>query len=107
MHTRGAHAKFEAVYTNGTSEVLLSVPGYEFHWQTFYRFAQPKYLPKGTYIRYTCAWDNSVLNKELMEVFTDPDNPNASLYDPSRMVGWGEQTWDEMFIGYYNYSAAP
>jgi hypothetical protein len=107
MHTRGARAKYEAFYTKGTSEVLLSVPHYEFHWQTTYRFAQPKYLPKGTYIKYTCAWDNSVMNKELMDVYNDPTNPNASLYAPTNTVGWGLQTWNEMFIGYYNYSAAP
>ncbi|MBI3852312.1 MAG: redoxin domain-containing protein [Verrucomicrobia bacterium] len=107
MHTRGLRAKYEAIYTNGTSEVLLSVPHYEFHWQTVYRFAQPKYLPKGSYIRYTCAWDNSVMNKELMDVFTDPDNPNNYRYSPTNSVKWGLQTWEEMFIGYYNYSVAP
>jgi len=107
MHTRGSRAKYEALYTNGTSEVLLSVPGYEFHWQTTYRFTQPKFLPKGTSIKYTCAWDNSVLNQELMEVFTDPDNPNNYRYSPTNSVKWGEQTWQEMFIGYYSYSLAP
>ena len=107
MHTRGLRAKYEAIYTNGTSEVLLSVPHYEFHWQTTYRFAQPKYLTKGTVIRYTSAWDNSIQNQALMDVFTDPDNPNNFQYDPNFTVGWGLQTWNEMYIGYYSYSAAP
>src|SRR5205085_651311 len=74
MHTRGKRAKFEAVYpisSNLPNQVLLSVPGYEFHWQTTYRFTQPKYLPKGTSIKYTCAWDNSAKNKGLMEVYND------------------------------------
>jgi hypothetical protein len=51
MHYRGSRFKFEAIYPNGTSEVLLSVPNYDFHWQTLYRLAQPKRLPVGTRIR--------------------------------------------------------
>jgi hypothetical protein len=110
MHTRGARAKFEAVYpvsSNLPNEILLSVPAYEFHWQTTYRFAQRKYLPKGASIKYTCAWDNSAKNKELMAVYNDLSNPNHSLYTSNTNVGWGLQTWEEMFIGYYNYSEAP
>jgi len=110
MHTRGSRAKFEAIYpisSNLPNEILLSVPAYEFHWQTTYRFTQPKYLPKGSSIRYTCAWDNSAKNKELMAVYDDLSNPNHSLYTPNTDVGWGLQTWEEMFIGYYNYSVAP
>jgi len=110
MHTRGARFKYEAIYTNGFSEVLLSVPHYDFNWQTDYRLAQPKYLPNGTYIKCTATWDNSVLNKGLMAAYIDystvPPTTN-SLYAPSRTVGWGDQTWDEMFIGYFNYSQAP
>ena len=110
MHTRGSRFKFEAFYTNNTSEVLLSVPHYEFSWQTAYRLAQPKYLPKGTYLKYTAGWDNSVLNSGLMEAYIDystvPPTTN-SLYSPNRTVGYGDQTWDEMFIGYLSYSVAP
>jgi len=90
IHYRGSRFKFEAVYPNGTSEVLLSVPKYEFHWQTLYRLAQPKRLPAGTRIRCSGAFDNSSQNLE---------NP-----DPTALVRFGEQTSDEMFIGYLNYS---
>jgi hypothetical protein len=110
MHTRGSRAKYEAVYpisSNLPNEILLSVPHYEFHWQTTYRFAQPKYLPKGTSIKYTSAWDNSAKNKELMEVYNDLTDPNRLLYTPNTNVTWDLQTWNEMYIGYYNYSAAP
>ncbi|MEO6184153.1 MAG: hypothetical protein ABIP71_13830, partial [Verrucomicrobiota bacterium] len=113
MHTRGAAFKYEAIYpagSNPASEVLLSVPYYEFHWQTAYRFAQPKYLPKNSKIRVTATWDNSILNKDLMDAYIDysttPPTTN-SLYAPTRTVNWGDQTWDEMFIGYFNYTETP
>ena len=110
LHTRGSRFKYEAIYppgSNPASEVLLSVPYYVFHWQTSYRFAQPKFLPAGTSIRCTCAWDNSVQNDELMELFNDVGNPNHAQYDPNMSVSWGDQTWNEMFIGYFNYSLVP
>jgi hypothetical protein len=110
LHARGSRFKYEAIYppgSNPASEVLLSVPYYVFHWQTSYRFAEPKLLPAGTSIRCTCAWDNSMQNDELMELFNDPDNPNHAHYDPNLAVSWGDQTWNEMFIGYFNYSLLP
>ena len=93
MHLRGSRFKFEAVYPNSTREVLCSVPNFVFHWQHLYRLAQPKYLPAGTTIVCTGAWDNSPQNLE---------NP-----DPTDSVTFGEQTWDEMFIGYFNYAEIP
>jgi hypothetical protein len=93
MHYRGSWFKFEALYPAGTSEILLSVPHYEFHWQSLYRLAQPKRLPAGTVIRCTGGFDNSAQN---------PDNPN-----PGASVSFGEQTDDEMFIGYFNFAEIP
>jgi hypothetical protein len=93
MHYRGSRFKFEALYPDGTTEVLLSVPKYDFHWQTLYRLAQPKRLRAGTIIRCTGAFDNSAQNHH---------NP-----DPNATVTFGEQTDDEMFIGYLNFSIIP
>ena len=93
MHLRGARFKYEAVYSNGSRETLLNVPFYEFQWQTLYRLAQPKLLPAGTRIVCTGAWNNSALN---------PDNPG-----PYTAVGFGEQTENEMFIGYFNFAEIP
>jgi len=110
LHTRGAWFKYEAIYPAGhnpPTEVLLSVPYYVFHWQNSYRLAQPKDLPVGSKIRCTAGWDNSVQNAELMELFLDSNNPNSSLYSPDRYIYWGDQTWDEMFIGYFNFSVIP
>ena len=93
MHLRGSRFRYEALYPDGTREVLLSVPHYEFHWQTLYRLAQPKLLPAGTRLLCTGAWDNSPQNTE---------NPN-----PDAVVRFGEQTFDEMFIGYFNFAEVP
>lgn len=88
MHYRGSRMRFEAIYPNGTQETLLSVPGYDFAWQTLFRLAEPKKLPAGTRIRVIGGFDNSRWN---------PWNPN-----PQAVVGFGEQTSEEMMIGYLN-----
>ena len=93
MHLRGSWFKYEALYPDGKKEVLLSVPHYDFKWQHLYRLAQPKRLPAGTRLLCRGAHDNSTLN---------PDNPDAA-----RTVTFGDQTFDEMFIGYFNFTDAP
>jgi hypothetical protein len=118
LHARGKSFKYEAIYPDSTSEVLLSVPYYEFNWQTAYRLATPKDLPVGTVIRVTAHWDNSIQNADLMELYNEQGgtNPNWPLYSPSYVnhpslcpsgIIFDQQTWDEMFIGYYNYSVIP
>ena len=76
---------FVAHYPDGSSEVLLSVPSYDFNWQTSYVLRAPRMLPAGTRIVHTTTWDNSAQN---------PANP-----DPNREVPWGLQSWDEMLFG--------
>ena len=93
MHLRGSWFKYEAVYPDGKSELLLSVPNYDFKWQHLYRLQEPKRLPAGTRLVCHGGHDNSAQN---------PDNPDAT-----KTVGFGEQTFDEMFIGYINYSEIP
>ncbi len=88
-HYRGKAAKFEAIYPDGSREILLNVPNYDFNWQTTYRLQEPKFVPAGTQIVYTNWWDNSAQN---------PANP-----DPSREVTWGQQSWDEMIFGAISY----
>ena len=86
MHVRGSRMRFELEYPNGTRELLLSVPNYNFHWQTRYYLETPKVAPRGSKLRVIGAFDNSALN---------PHNP-----DPTSPVRWGDQSWEEMFIGY-------
>ena len=90
MHYRGKWFRYEATYPDGTTETLLNVPQYDFNWQSGYRLAEPKRLPAGTVIRVRGSFDNSPLN---------PFNPN-----PNVIVRGGDQTDDEMFIGYLNYA---
>ena len=85
MHVRGKDMTYIAHYPDGRTETLLSVPRYDFRWQTTYELAQPKVLPKGTELEVIAHFDNSAGNK---------DNP-----DPTHDVRWGDQTWEEMMIG--------
>jgi hypothetical protein len=87
MHVRGKDMTYTAVYPDGTSEVLLRVPKYDFNWQITYELASPKRLPKGTKVEVVAHYDNSPGNKY---------NP-----DPTKDVKWGDQTWEEMMIGFW------
>lgn len=87
MHFRGKSFRFDAVYPDGTTEVLLDVPRYDFNWQLRYDLAEPKLLPKGTTLLCTGHFDNSENN---------PGNP-----DPDKKVRFGLQTFEEMLVGYY------
>jgi peroxiredoxin len=89
MHLRGKDFRFEAVYPDGRRETLLSVPHYNFNWQSVYRFAKPVAMPRGSKIHCIAHFDNSAKN---------PNNP-----DPTKTVVWGDQTWEEMMIGWMDY----
>ena len=90
MHLRGKDFEFRAVFPDGTSKVLLSVPKYDFAWQTYYVLKEPLAAPKGTRIDCLAHFDNSEKNKF---------NP-----DPKKEVRWGDQTWEEMMIGWMSYT---
>jgi peroxiredoxin/mono/diheme cytochrome c family protein len=91
-HVRGSAFKYEALYPDGKKEVLLDVPHYDFSWQNNYVLAEPKLLPKGTTLHCEARYNNSASNLA---------NP-----DPTQTVRWGEQTWEEMMIGYYDRTLA-
>ncbi|MDA1055145.1 MAG: redoxin domain-containing protein [Planctomycetota bacterium] len=93
MHVRGKDFRYTAHYPDGRTEILLSVPNYDFNWQHRYRFAEPLLIPKGTTIECVAHFDNSADN---------PANP-----DPTKSVRWGDQTWEEMMIGWYSHVDAP
>jgi hypothetical protein len=93
MHFRGKDFKYEVIYPDGRTETLLSVPKYDFNWQLGYRLAEPIVLPKGTRIECTAHFDNSANN---------PYNP-----DPGKEVKWGDQTWEEMMIGWFSVTVEP
>ena len=87
MHVRGKAYRYELIYPDGRAIELLDVPRYDFNWQLRYTLAQPVFAPAGSRIRATAWYDNSAKN---------PANP-----DPTRTVRHGDQTRDEMMIGYF------
>jgi hypothetical protein len=93
MHMRGAAAKFEAIYPDGTREVLLDVPDYDFSWQTVYRYKDLKFVPAGTKIEYTAWYDNT------------PDRAARFGFDTNQTVTFGEESTDEMMMGFVTSAA--
>ena len=92
MHLRGKRMRFTAIYPDGSTEPLISMPNYDFNWQMTYELENPKFVPAGTKIEVVGAFDNSELN---------PYNP-----DPTKSVRWGDQSFEEMFIGNYSLKYA-
>jgi peroxiredoxin len=86
MHLRGKDFLYEAIYPHGKRETLLWVPNYNFNWQSVYRLEKPLKMPKGAKLHCTAHFDNSTSN---------PNNPDAS-----KEIRWGDQTWEEMMIGW-------
>jgi hypothetical protein len=90
MHLRGKDMTYTLTRPDGSRDVILSVPKYDFGWQTDYWLAQPLAVAKGSTIRVTAHFDNSPANRA---------NP-----DPTKSVRWGDQTWEEMMIGFFTYT---
>lgn len=90
MHLRGKSFEYRVTPPAGKEAILLSVPRYDFGWQANYRLDKPMTLPAGTRIDCTAYFDNSANN---------PNNP-----DPTKQVRWGDQTWEEMMIGFVDYA---
>jgi len=86
MHLRGKSFRYEALHIDDTREILLEVPRYDFNWQSSFVLREPRRLPAGTIVECTAVFDNSEDNLA---------NPN-----PDVEVRWGDQTTDEMMIGY-------
>jgi peroxiredoxin len=87
MHLRGKSFRYSAVYPDGNEEILLDVPNYDFNWQLRYELVEPKLMPKGTKLKVVGHYDNS--------------DGNLANPDPNETVRYGDQTWEEMFHGFY------
>jgi len=90
MHLRGKDMTYTVTYPDGRQQIALRVPKFDFGWQTDYHLAEPLSLPKGAKIRVNAHFDNSAANRA---------NP-----DPAATVRWGDQTWEEMMIGFFTYT---
>ncbi len=88
MHMRGKDFRYELSYPDGKKEVILDVPHYDFNWQNWFKLEKPLLIPAGTNLLCTAHFDNSENNL---------CNP-----DPTKPVRWGDQTWEEMMIGWYD-----
>jgi hypothetical protein len=88
-HLRGKAARLAVKYPDGREQIVLNVPRYDFNWQTGYVLKEPLTIPKGSTLVWDMTWDNSTQN---------PANP-----DPTQPVRWGDQTWEEMGIGFIRY----
>ncbi len=93
MHLRGKAFEYDRILDDGSLEPLLRVGHYDFHWQLPYRLAKPIPLKKGTRLSVTAWYDNSANN---------PLNP-----DPSAEITWGEQSSDEMLVGFFDVAVDP
>lgn len=93
MHLRGKTFRYAIMRPGQPDETILDVPAFDFNWQTPYRLATPQKVPKGSFLKCVATFDNSEAN---------PYNP-----DPKATVHWGDQTWDEMMIGYVDYVVDP
>jgi len=88
MHARGKDFEYRIVFPSGETRTILRVPQYNWHWQLWYNLDEPIVLPPGARIECTAHFDNSPNN---------PENP-----DPTKTVIWGQQSWDEMMVGFFN-----
>jgi hypothetical protein len=93
MHFRGKWMRYELLLPDGKRETLLHVPRYDFQWQLSYYLKEPRQVPAGTWLLVTGAFDNSAAN---------PANP-----DPHKRISFGKQSWDEMFIGFFEAAVDP
>jgi hypothetical protein len=87
MHLRGKDFRYVAHFPDGRDEELL-FSHYQFQWQESYLLPDPLLLPAGTKLECIGHFDNSKAN---------PNNP-----DPTQSVHWGDQSFEEMFIGYFD-----
>lgn len=94
LHLRGKAAKYTAFYPDGTEEVLLDVPQYDFNWQTSYKFAENKLLPAGTRIEMDLYYDNSA------------EQAAQIGFNSERAVRFGGPTTDEMDLAWITITPA-
>jgi hypothetical protein len=90
MHLRGKDVFYKVVYPDGSEKPILNVPKYDFNWQLFYDLEEPLKIPAGSKIVALGHFDNSPNNRY---------NPA-----PEKEVFWSEQSWDEMYEPYIEFT---
>jgi hypothetical protein len=90
MHLRGKSLKWILTWPDGREDVILDVPEFDFNWQIHYELVEPMHIPAGSKITAVGVYDNSLYNRW---------NPGPQLE-----VYWGEQSWDEMYQAFTEYT---
>ena len=90
MHLRGKSLKWVVTWPDGREVTVLDVPRFDFNWQIHYELAEPLHLPAGSKITGIGVYDNSLNNRW---------NPGPHLE-----VYWGQQSWDEMYQAFTEYT---
>ena len=90
MHLRGKSLRWVVTWPDGREETILDVPEFDFNWQIHYELADPLHLPAGSKITGIGVYDNSLGNRW---------NPGPHLE-----VYWGQQSWDEMYQAFTEYT---
>jgi hypothetical protein len=90
MHLRGKSLTWILTWPDGRDEIILSVPKYDFNWQIHYELETPLKIPAGSKITAVAFYDNSLNNRY---------NPG-----PEKEVYWSEQSWDEMYQAFTEYT---
>ncbi len=93
MHYRGKDFQYTVVYPDGKQEIILSTPRYNFDWQVYYYLDKPMKLPAGTRIDCVAHFDN-----------TQQKGKGRDYFDPNKPVHFGEQSFEEMMIGWMDYT---
>jgi hypothetical protein len=93
MHLRGKSFQYDLIYATGETKTIMRVDHWSLNWQLSYKLAEPIQLTPGMKVKATAWWDNSANN---------PANP-----DPSKEVKWGDQSWEEMLVGFYDVAVNP
>ena len=90
MHMLGKNVKVTMTPPGGKERLLINIPEWDYNWQESYFFKDPIAVKTGTMFEVTATFDNSTANRS---------NP-----DPTQAVRWGDQTWEEMMIGFFTYT---
>jgi hypothetical protein len=107
-HLRGKDFRYAVVYPDGREDTVLTVPGFDYHWQLTYELETPLELPAGSKLVVTAHYDNSLKNKHLQGPFASDLARNCGP-DKQAYFRGQNQSWDEMFspIVQYSRTASP
>jgi hypothetical protein len=91
MHYLGQSGNMTLTHPDGTETCLIDVPGYDFDWQRAYEFVEPILVQPEDSLRISCRFDNSASNQPVL----------GGVQIPATDVSWGDNTTDEMCLGFF------